>query len=198
MPASAAPFRPHGRRATSAFGRAGRARPETLPRRAPPRRGRGRRANRRGQTPRQLARSWSRPYPRSCGDVRTAPCLSDGGVRGSGPTDSEGNPMPKYLIEASYTQQGAEGVLSAGGRSRSEAVDAACKSVGGTMESFHFAFGDVDAYVICDLPSNQAATALALSVNVAGGASATTTVLLTPEEVDAASQQSAEYRAPGD
>ena len=106
--------------------------------------------------------------------------------------------MPKYLIQASYTQQGVEGVMSAGGSSRSDAVAAACKSVGGTMESFHFAFGDVDAYVICDLPSNEAATALALRVNAAGGASAKTIVLLTPEEVDAAIEQSADYRAPGD
>ena len=106
--------------------------------------------------------------------------------------------MPKFLIQASYTQQGAEGVMSAGGSSRRDAVAAACKSVGGTMESFHFAFGDTDAFVICDLPSNEAATTLALSVNASGGASAKTVVLLTPEEVDAAIGQSADYRAPGD
>ena len=106
--------------------------------------------------------------------------------------------MPKYLIEASYTQQGVEGVRSAGGSSRRDAVAAACESVGGTMESFHFAFGDTDAYVICDLPSNEAATALALSVNAAGGATAKTIVLLTPEEVDAAIKQSPDYRSPGD
>ena len=106
--------------------------------------------------------------------------------------------MPKYLIEASYTQQGIEGVQSAGGSSRRDAVAAACESVGGTMESFHFAFGDADAYVICDLPNNEAATALALKVNAAGGATAKTVVLLTPEEVDAAIKQSADYRPPGD
>jgi uncharacterized protein with GYD domain len=105
--------------------------------------------------------------------------------------------MPKYLIQASYTQQGAEGVKSAGGSSRRDAVAAACESVGGTMESFHFAFGEADAYVIVDLPSNEAATALALAVNSAGGATMKTTVLLTPEEVDAATKQSPEYRTPG-
>jgi uncharacterized protein with GYD domain len=105
--------------------------------------------------------------------------------------------MPKYLIQASYTQQGAEGVKSAGGSSRRDSVAAACESVGGKMESFHFAFGEADAYVIVDLPSNEAATALALAVNSSGGAHMKTTVLLTPEEVDAATQQSPEYRVPG-
>jgi uncharacterized protein with GYD domain len=106
--------------------------------------------------------------------------------------------MPKYLIQASYNQQGVEGVMSAGGSARRDAVAAACESVGGKLESFHFAFGDADAYVISDLPNNEAATALALQVNASGAVSAKTVVLLTPEEVDAAVKQTADYRAPGD
>ena len=76
-------------------------------------------------------------------------------------------------------------------------MSAAIESVGGSLESFHFGFGDHDAYVIADVPDNESAAALAISVNAAGGAVVRTTVLLTPEEVDAAAQRSVGYRAPG-
>ncbi len=105
--------------------------------------------------------------------------------------------MPKYLIEASYTNEGVKGIQAAGGSSRRDAVSAAIESVGGSLESFHFGFGDHDAYVIADVPDNESAAALAISVNAAGGAVVRTTVLLTPEEVDAAAQRSVGYRAPG-
>jgi uncharacterized protein with GYD domain len=105
--------------------------------------------------------------------------------------------MPKFLITASYTVEGAKGVQSKGGSARREAVKEAVEGAGGSLESFHFAFGDQDAYVIVDLPSNEAAAAVAISVNASGGAAANTVVLLTPEEVDAAAEQSVSYRAPG-
>jgi uncharacterized protein with GYD domain len=105
--------------------------------------------------------------------------------------------MPKYLIEASYTAQGVKGIQSAGGSARREAVKSAVEGVGGSLESFYFGFGDADAYVTVDLPDNQAATAVALTVNASGGAVVKTTVLLTPDEVDAAAQQSVDYRPPG-
>ena len=105
--------------------------------------------------------------------------------------------MPKFLITASYTVEGVKGVQSKGGSSRRDAVKEAVEGVGGSLESFHFSFGDEDAYVIVDLPNNEAAAAVALSVNAAGGAASKTTVLLTPEEVDAAAEQSVSYRAPG-
>jgi uncharacterized protein with GYD domain len=105
--------------------------------------------------------------------------------------------MPKYLIEASYTLEGVKGVQSAGGSSRRDAVAQVAESVGGRLETFYFAFGDRDAYVIVDLPDNESATAVALTVNASGGASIKTVVLLTPEEVDAAAKRSVEYRPPG-
>lgn len=105
--------------------------------------------------------------------------------------------MPKFLFEASYTLDGVKGVQSAGGSSRRDAVAAVAQSVGGTLESFHFAFGDRDALVIVDLPDNESAAAVALTVNASGGASVRTVVLLTPEEVDAAAKRSVDYRPPG-
>jgi uncharacterized protein with GYD domain len=76
--------------------------------------------------------------------------------------------MPKYLIQASYTPQGVEGVRSKGGGSRRDAVAETVNSLGGQLESFHFGFGDYDAYVIAELPDNEAAAAVALTVNAAG------------------------------
>jgi uncharacterized protein with GYD domain len=105
--------------------------------------------------------------------------------------------VPKFLFEASYSPEGVKGVQSAGGSSRRDAVAHLAESVGGQLESFHFAFGDRDAYVIVDLPDNESATAVALSVNASGGASVRTVPLLTPDEVDAAAKRSVDYRPPG-
>jgi uncharacterized protein with GYD domain len=105
--------------------------------------------------------------------------------------------MPKFLLEASYTLEGVKGVQSAGGTSRRDAVAQVAESVGGRLESFHFAFGDRDAYVIVDLPDNESAAAVAITVNATGGATVKTLVLLTPEEVDAAAKRSVDYRPPG-
>lgn len=105
--------------------------------------------------------------------------------------------MPKYLIEASYTLEGVKGVQSAGGSSRRDAVAEVAESVGGSLESFYFAFGKADAYVTVDLPDNESAAAVALTVTAAGGATVRTVTLLTPEEVDAAARRSVSYRPPG-
>src|SRR5918912_2234490 len=104
--------------------------------------------------------------------------------------------MPKFLFEASYTVEGVKGLHRVGGSSRRDAVTKAVESVGGRLERFYFAFGDHDAFVIADLPDNQSATAVALAVSAAGGASVRTVVLLTPEEVDTAVKRSIDYRPP--
>ena len=105
--------------------------------------------------------------------------------------------MPKFLIKASFTQQGVRGVIDSGGSSRREAVEKTVSGLGGSLESFHFALGDDDAIVIVDLPDASAATALSLAVNAAGGATVKTVPLLTPEEVDQAAKQSVDYAPPG-
>ncbi|HLM50644.1 MAG TPA: GYD domain-containing protein [Solirubrobacteraceae bacterium] len=105
--------------------------------------------------------------------------------------------MPKFLLEARYTRDGVQGLQSAGGSSRRDAIAKMTEGLGGKLEAFYFAFGDADAYVIVDVPDNEIATAVALAVNAAGGATVKTVVLVTPEEVDAAAQRSVEYRPPG-
>ena len=105
--------------------------------------------------------------------------------------------MAKFLVKASYTIDGARGVQKAGGASRRDAVAKMAEGLGGSLESFYFAFGDTDAYVILDLPDNQSAAAASIAVNTSGGATSEVVVLLTPEEVDAAAKLSVDYRPPG-
>jgi uncharacterized protein with GYD domain len=72
------------------------------------------------------------------------------------------------------------------------------KNLGGEVESFHFAFGEDDAYVICDLPDNKAAATLAMTVSSSGRVAVSTTPLITVDEVDAiASGSRLEYAPPG-
>src|SRR3954453_2332226 len=105
--------------------------------------------------------------------------------------------MPKYLIQSKYTREGVEGVRSKGGTARREAIAEMARTLGGELESYYFGFGDYDVHAILDLPDDEAAAAVALAVDAAGGATARTTVLLTPEQVDEASRRATEYRAPG-
>jgi uncharacterized protein with GYD domain len=105
--------------------------------------------------------------------------------------------MPKYLVEVKYTLDGIKGVKSEGGSARVAAATAAVEEQGGKVEAFYFAFGDYDAYVVADMPDNVSAAALGLIVSAAGGATTHTVVLLTADEIDAASKRKTLYRAPG-
>jgi uncharacterized protein with GYD domain len=105
--------------------------------------------------------------------------------------------MAKYLIEASYTAEGAKGLASEGGSSRRKVVEDVVRSLNGTLEAFYYAFGNVDVYAIVDLPDATSAAALSLAINQTGAVQLRTHVLITPEEVDQASKRSVDYRAPG-
>ena len=105
--------------------------------------------------------------------------------------------MAKYLIRASYTQEGLQGLLKDGGTKRRAVVEKMAKGLGGTLESFYYAFGEDDLVSIMDMPDNVTAAAASLMVTAAGGATTSITVLLTPEEVDQAAHKSVAYTAPG-
>jgi uncharacterized protein with GYD domain len=94
--------------------------------------------------------------------------------------------MPKYLAQASYISERAELLLREGGSSRRAAIERLFRSVGAKIEAFYFAFGETDLFVIADVPDNVTAAALSLIINSAGVATTKVTVLLTPEEIDAA------------
>jgi uncharacterized protein with GYD domain len=105
--------------------------------------------------------------------------------------------MPRFLIEATYTLDGLRGLLKDGGSGRVDAVRKMAESVGGHLESFDFTFGEQDTHVICELPDNKSAAAIALAIGASGGATTKTVMLLTPAEVDQAVKQTVDYHAPG-
>lgn len=104
--------------------------------------------------------------------------------------------MPKYLAKATYSTDGLKGLINEGGSSRRDAITAAISSVGGTVESLYFAFGEDDLYVIFDVPERSGAIALGLNIAAAGAIGWSTTALLTPQEIDDAVGIDVEYRAP--
>jgi uncharacterized protein with GYD domain len=119
--------------------------------------------------------------------------------------------MPKYLIQANYVGEGLTGLLKEGGTNRRAAVEEAAKSVGGSVDAFYYAFGGTDVFAdafyyafggtdvfaIIDMPDNATTAGLALTIGATGKVEMTTTVLLTPEEIDQATKKSPGYRSPG-
>jgi uncharacterized protein with GYD domain len=71
------------------------------------------------------------------------------------------------------------------------------ESLGGTLDGFYFAFGEVDAYAVVDLPDDETAAAVALAVSGSGAVTTRTIKLLTAEQVDVAIGKGVPYRPPG-
>lgn len=110
----------------------------------------------------------------------------------------EGNIMAKYLLKVSYTAEGLRGVRKEGAAARGAFVGQLLETVGGSLESFYFAFGGDDVIVIADMPDNTTAAAMAAAIGASDAIGSYETVpLLTTQEVDAAMKISVGYRAPG-
>ena len=106
--------------------------------------------------------------------------------------------MARYLFTGSYSTDGIKGVLKEGGSGRRAAVEAALKSLGGKLEAMYFGFGETDVYVIVDGIDNATAAAFSMGVGATGTLHALkTTVLLTPEEIDAAAKKTMSFRPAG-
>jgi uncharacterized protein with GYD domain len=105
--------------------------------------------------------------------------------------------MARYLMKVSYSIDGAKGLLAEGGSSRTATVQKLVESMGGTLESFDFALGGDDAYLIADVPDITDVAACSLVVAAAGGARLSTVPLVTPAQMDAAARKNVLYRAPG-
>lgn len=105
--------------------------------------------------------------------------------------------MPKYMFEARYSSEGAGGVAREGGVGRRAAAKKHLEAVGGKFKSMYFAFGDVDCFLIADLPDNASAAAFSLAGNESGAMVTKTIILMTPEEMDSAVAKQVAFRAPG-
>lgn len=104
--------------------------------------------------------------------------------------------MPKYLFKITYDSSGAQAIIDKGGSARVQMAEQLSESLGGSLEAMYFAFGSDDAIAIAELPDNEAAAAVALTVG-SGNVSLETTVLLTADEIDAAARLTPNYSPPG-
>ena len=77
--------------------------------------------------------------------------------------------MPKFLVRASYSQAGIEGMMSEGGTSRHAAVKELIESVGGKVHSYDFAFGTYYVVVVCEMPDNASVVAMAAILYLVAG-----------------------------
>lgn len=105
--------------------------------------------------------------------------------------------MAKYLSIASYTAEGIKGLMAKGGTARVEAARRVLADAGGTLESYYFALGPDDVYIVSDLPDNVAAAATAMSAAASGMVVNRTVPLLTADELDRAAELRPRYDAPG-
>ena len=105
--------------------------------------------------------------------------------------------MPKFLVQANYVGEGIKGLLKEGGTSRRATIEKLAQSMGGKVEAFYYAFGETDAFIIVDVPDNASMAAAALTASASGAVTVKTTVLMSPEEVDAAVKKAPSYRPPG-
>jgi uncharacterized protein with GYD domain len=105
--------------------------------------------------------------------------------------------MGKYLLEGNYVGEGISGLMQDGGTKRRAAAEAAVASVGGSMEAFYYAFGDVDIFAIADIPDDASAVAVSLIINASGAVQAKLTPLMTAEDLDAAAAKTPVYSPPG-
>jgi len=101
------------------------------------------------------------------------------------------------MIQASYVGEGSKGLIKEGGTKRRETVAQVIEGMGGTLESFYYAFGDYDVVGVAEMPDNVGSVALSIMINASGVINAKTTVLLTPEENDQATKKTVDYRPPG-
>ena len=105
--------------------------------------------------------------------------------------------MPKFLMQASYTSEGTKGLLKEGGSQRRSTVEKTMNALGIRIEAFYYSLGDDDVFIIADAPDNTTVAAMSMAVNATGAVRLRTTVLLTTEEIDAATKKSVDYRPPG-
>jgi uncharacterized protein with GYD domain len=106
-------------------------------------------------------------------------------------------PMPKFLIEGSYSAEGLRGLAKDKASGRQAAVKDALASLGGKLEGVYYALGDADVYVLCECPDHVSAAALSLAASASGLVRTKTIPLMTVEETDRALTMKSGYRAPG-
>ena len=107
--------------------------------------------------------------------------------------------MGKYLLQASYTQQGTSGLIQKP-EDRTAVLQEMVSSVGGKVISLDYCFGDYDIVIVLEAPDDTTVAAVSMAAAASGVASnIKTTVLISmaPGFEAAKKASSVAYRAPG-
>lgn len=96
--------------------------------------------------------------------------------------------MPTYLVKVSYTEEGTRSVLEDGATKRREKLREYTEELGGTLKDLYYALGEHDAYAIVEFPDKTSMAAATMLTKASGGGVCSATVLLTPEEIDQATE----------
>jgi uncharacterized protein with GYD domain len=109
--------------------------------------------------------------------------------------------MAKFAVFFSYKPETWNQMLMKPG-DRAAAVRDMVSTVGGSLESLYFMFGDRDGFVVVDVPDSGTAAAVAIAVNSTGAFShLETRELISPEDLPAVLEKAAgtreSYRPPG-
>jgi len=105
--------------------------------------------------------------------------------------------MAKYLAIASYTTDGLRELAAHGASARIEASKKLLAEAGGSVESFYYAFGSDDVYIVCDMPDNVAAAGAAIAAGASGMVVTRMVPLLTADEIDEAVSRNLRLAGPG-
>ena len=97
--------------------------------------------------------------------------------------------MAFYMFQISYNASAVKAMVEHP-QNREDAARKAVESLGGKLRSFYFAFGPYDVVLVCELPDNVSAAAVAMTVGSSGMFSKfETMVLMTTAESVAAMQK---------
>ena len=107
--------------------------------------------------------------------------------------------MGRYLIQASYTQQGVSGLVSSP-EDRTGVLKSIVEAAGGKVITLDYCFGEFDIVAILEMPDDTVMASLSMAIGASGSVTNfRTTVLIPAADVFAAAQKAKEmsYRPPG-
>ena len=107
--------------------------------------------------------------------------------------------MPRYLIQASYTQQGVAGLVSSP-EDRTGVLKTIVEAAGGKVITLDYCFGEFDVLAILEMPDDTAMMSFSMAIGASGAVTNfRTTVLIPTADGFAAAQKAKEmsYRPPG-
>jgi uncharacterized protein with GYD domain len=90
--------------------------------------------------------------------------------------------MPTYIVLSNFTDQGIRSVKDT--TKRADAVKAAAKKFGASMNQIYWTLGQYDLVAIVEAPDDESATAFSLAIGAAGNVRGQTLRAFAKDEMD--------------